>query len=108
VSDFIIHVTDETFEQDVLKSSKPVLVDYWADWCRPCLRLASVLEDIAIEYQDRIQVAKFNIDENPKITARYGIRSIPTLILFKAGEVEARKVGGLERPQLSAFIDSNL
>jgi thioredoxin 1 len=108
VSECIVHVTDETFERDVLQSSEPVLVDYWADWCRPCLKLAPVLDEIAEEYQGKVRVAKFNIDENPRTTARYGIRSIPTLILFKAGEVEARKVGGLEKPQLSAFIDSNL
>jgi thioredoxin 1 len=108
VSECIIHVTDATFERDVLQSSEPVLVDYWADWCRPCLKLAPVLDEIAEEYKGRVRVAKFNIDENPRTTGRYGIRSIPTLILFKAGEVEARKVGGLEKPQLSAFIDSNL
>ena len=108
MSECIIHVTDETFEIDVLKSSEPVLVDYWADWCGPCKTIAPVLDDIATEYKGRIKVAKLNIDENPRTPPRYGIRGIPTLILFKDGEVEATKVGAASKSQLTAFIDSNL
>jgi thioredoxin 1 len=108
VSERIIHVTDETFEQEVLKSNDPVLVDYWADWCGPCKMIAPVLDEIAEEYDGKIKVAKLNIDENPNIPPRYGIRGIPTLMLFKEGEVEATKVGAVSKSQLTAFIDSNL
>jgi len=108
VSDRIIHVTDESFEQEVLKSSDPVLVDYWADWCGPCKMIAPVLDEIADEYDGKIRIAKLNIDQNPDTPPRYGIRGIPTLMLFKQGEVEATKVGAVSKSQLTAFIDSNL
>jgi thioredoxin 1 len=108
VSESIIQVTDDSFEQDVLKSPDPVLVDYWADWCGPCKMIAPVLNEIAAEYQGRLKVAKLNIDENPKTPPKYGIRGIPTLMLFKEGEVEATKVGAVSKSQLTAFIDSNL
>jgi len=108
VSDSILHVTDDSFEQEVLKSPEPVLVDYWADWCGPCKMIAPVLEQIASEYTGRIRVAKLNIDENPNTPPRYGIRGIPTLMLFRDGEVEATKVGAVSKSQLTAFIDSNL
>ena len=108
MSERIVHVTDDTFEQEVLQSSNPVLVDYWADWCGPCKMIAPVLDEIAGEYDGRIRVAKLNIDENPNTPPRYGIRGIPTLMLFKEGEVEATKVGAVSKSQLTAFIDSNL
>jgi thioredoxin 1 len=103
-----MHVTDASFEQDVLNAPDPVLVDYWADWCGPCKMIAPVLDEIAAEYQDRLRVAKLNIDQNPDTPPRYGIRGIPTLMLFKQGEVEATKVGAVSKSQLTAFIDSNL
>src|SRR5690606_36603384 len=108
MSQDIVHVTDATFEQEVLKSPTPVLVDYWAEWCGPCKMIAPVLEDIAREYGDRVKVAKLNVDENPATPPRYGIRGIPTLILFKNGDVEAIKVGAVSKSQLSAFLDGHL
>jgi thioredoxin 1 len=108
VSEAIIHVTDANFEAEVLKSTDPVLVDYWADWCGPCKMIAPVLDEIAAEYAGKIKVAKLNIDENQATPPRYGIRGIPTLMLFKGGEVEATKVGAVSKSQLTAFIDSNL
>ncbi len=108
MSDAIIHVTDANFETEVLKSADPVLVDYWADWCGPCKMLAPVLDEIASEYAGKVKVAKLNIDENPGTPPRYGIRGIPTLMLFKDGEVEATKIGAVSKSQLTAFIDSNL
>ncbi len=104
----ILHVSDATFETDVLKSTQPVLVDYWADWCAPCKMIAPILEEIADEYAGKIKVAKLNIDQNPTTPPRYGIRGIPTLMLFKDGNVEATKVGALSKSQLTAFIDTNL
>lgn len=104
----IITLSDKSFEEEVLKSNIPVLVDYWAEWCGPCKVIAPVLDEIAKEYTGRIKVAKINIDHNQKTPQRYGIRGIPTLILFKNGQVEATKVGALSKMQLTAFIDSNI
>jgi len=108
LSDKIVHVTDDTFEDEVLKADQPVLVDYWADWCGPCKMIAPILDEIAEEYADRLKVAKLNIDENPNTPPKFGIRGIPTLMLFKNGNVEATKVGAVSKSQLTAFIDSNL
>ena len=108
MSDKIVHVTDDNFENEVLQSAQPVLVDYWAEWCGPCKMIAPVLDEIAGEYEGRVKIAKLNIDDNPNTPPRYGIRGIPTLMLFKDGEVEATKVGAVSKSQLTAFIDSNL
>jgi thioredoxin 1 len=108
VSEDIIYVTDDTFEAEVLNASNPVLVDYWAEWCGPCKMIAPILDEIASEYTGRIRVAKLNIDDNPQTPPKYGIRGIPTLMLFKDGNVEATKVGALSKSQLTAFIDSNI
>jgi len=108
VSDKIIELSDDTFEQEVLKSDVPVLVDYWAEWCGPCKMIAPVLEEVANDYDGKLKVAKLNIDDNPDTPPAYGIRGIPTLMLFKNGEVEATKVGAVSKSQLTAFIDSNL
>jgi thioredoxin 1 len=107
-SPHIVHTTDATFSEDVLKSEKPVLLDFWAEWCGPCKMIAPILDEIASEYQDRVKVAKINIDENPQTPPKFGIRGIPTLILFKNGTVEAQKVGAVSKSQLAAFLDSNL
>lgn len=108
MSDKIVHVTDDTFEDEIIKSADPVLVDYWADWCGPCKMIAPILDEIAEDYAGRLKVAKLNIDENPGTPPKYGIRGIPTLMLFKGGNVEATKVGAVSKSQLTAFIDSNL
>jgi len=108
VSDQIVHVSDADFEAEVLKSEHPVLVDYWAEWCGPCKMIAPILDEMAASYSGKLKVAKLNIDENPETPPKYGIRGIPTLMLFKNGAVEATKVGALSKAQLSAFIDSNL
>lgn len=108
MSDKIVHVTDGSFEDDVLKAEDPVLVDYWAEWCGPCKAIAPMLGEIAEEYAGRLKIAKLNIDENPSTPPKYGIRGIPTLMLFKDGNVEATKVGALSKSQLSAFLDSNI
>jgi thioredoxin 1 len=108
VSDLVLHVSDADFNETVLKSGAPVLVDYWAEWCGPCKMIAPVLDEIASEYQGKLTVAKLNIDENPKTPQHYGVRGIPTLMIFKGGEVEATKVGALTKSQLAAFIDSNI
>ncbi|RMD70043.1 MAG: thioredoxin TrxA [Gammaproteobacteria bacterium] len=108
MSERIIEVTDSDFEDKVLKSEKPVLVDFWAEWCGPCKVIAPVLEEIAKDYEGKLVVAKLNIDDNPQTPPKYGIRGIPTLILFKNGNVEAIKVGAVSKSQLSAFLDSHL
>ena len=108
MSDKIVHLTDDNFEDEVVNSEGPVLVDYWADWCGPCKMIAPILDEIAGEYGDRVKIAKLNIDENPATPPKYGIRGIPTLMLFKGGNVEATKVGAVSKSQLTAFIDSNL
>ncbi|WP_069471525.1 thioredoxin TrxA [Candidatus Marithrix sp. Canyon 246] len=107
MNEHIIEVTDGSFEEDVLKSEIPVLVDYWADWCSPCKQIAPILDDVASEYVGKVKIAKLNIDDNPKTPVKYGVRGIPTLILFKNGELEATKVGALSKSQLTAFLDSN-
>jgi thioredoxin 1 len=108
VSDRIVHTSDATFEQDVLKSNRPVLLDFWAEWCGPCKMIAPMLDEVADEFAERVTVAKLNIDENPQTPPRYGIRGIPTLILFKNGTVEAQKVGALSKAQLKDFLESHL
>ncbi|MGR8930486.1 MAG: thioredoxin TrxA [Gammaproteobacteria bacterium] len=108
MSDLVLHVSDADFNDTVLKASGPVLVDYWAEWCGPCKMIAPVLDEVASEYQGKLTIAKLNIDENPKTPQHYGVRGIPTLMLFKNGEVEATKVGALTKSQLTAFIDSNI
>jgi thioredoxin 1 len=108
MSENITHVTDATFESEVLQSAMPVLVDYWAEWCGPCKMIAPILDDVAREYGGKLRIAKLNIDENQATPGKYGIRGIPTLMLFKNGNVEATKVGALSKSQLAAFIDSNI
>lgn len=108
MSDAIVHVTDDNFEQEVLQSEQPVLVDFWAEWCGPCKMVAPILDQVAEEYQGRLKVAKLNIDENPRTPQHYGVRGIPTLMLFKNGEVEATKVGALSKSQLQTFLEQNL
>ncbi len=106
MSDSIIQVADSTFEEQVLKSESPVMVDYWAEWCGPCKMIAPILDEIADEYQGKLTVAKLNIDENQETPQKYAVRGIPTLMIFKDGEVAATKVGAVSKSQLSAFIDS--
>jgi thioredoxin 1 len=108
VSEHILQVSDDEFDEQVLKSATPVLVDFWAAWCGPCKMIAPILEEISTEYAGKLTIAKVDIDENPGTPARYGVRGIPTLILFKDGEVHATKVGALAKSQLAAFIDQNL
>jgi thioredoxin 1 len=107
-SPLIVHTTDATFDTDVLKSAEPVLLDFWAEWCGPCKMIGPILDEAAGDYKGRLKIAKLNIDENPQTPPRFGIRGIPTLILFKDGKVEAQKVGALSKSQLVAFLDSNL
>lgn len=108
MSDNIVHVSDASFEEDVLKSEIPVLVDFWAEWCGPCKMIAPILEEISTEYDGKLKIAKLNIDENSGTPPQFGIRGIPTLILFKNGQAEATKVGALSKSQLAAFLDSSL
>ena len=108
MNEFIHHVSDATFEPEVLKSEVPVLVDYWAEWCGPCKAIAPVLDEVAKQYSGKLKVAKVNVDENQETPRKYGIRGIPTLMLFKNGNVEAQKVGALSKSQLTAFLDSNI
>jgi thioredoxin 1 len=107
-SELIKHTTDASFESDVLKASTPVLVDYWAEWCGPCKMIAPILDEVSNSYQDKLVVAKMNVDENRDIPAKFGIRGIPTLMLFKDGQLAATKVGALSKAQLTAFIDQQL
>lgn len=108
MSENIVNVTDASFEDDVLKAEGPVLVDYWAEWCGPCKMIAPVLEEIAKDYDGRLKVCKLNIDENNETPPKFGIRGIPTLMLFKGGNAEATKVGALSKSQLTAFVEANL
>ena len=107
-SDLIKHVSDASFDADVLKSTEPVLVDYWAAWCGPCKMIAPVLDEVAGTYQGKLTIAKMNVDENREVPAKFGIRGIPTLMLFKNGELAATKVGAMSKAQLTAFIDQQL
>jgi thioredoxin 1 len=104
----IIHLSDATFETEVLQSTTPVLVDYWAEWCGPCKMIAPILDEISKDYEGKLKIAKLNIDENAQTPAKFGIRGIPTLMIFKNGNVEATKVGALSKSQLTTFIDSNI
>ena len=108
MSSDIVYLTDDSFEQEVLQSEIPVLVDYWAEWCGPCKMIAPILDEIVGEYAGKLKIAKLNIDENSATPPKYGIRGIPTLMIFKDGDVEATKVGALSKSQLTAFIDSSL
>ena len=107
-NDLIKHVTDATFESDVLKSEQPILVDYWAEWCGPCKMIAPILDEVSTAYAGKLNIAKMNVDENREIPAKFGIRGIPTLMLFKDGQLAATKVGALSKAQLVAFIDQQL
>jgi thioredoxin 1 len=107
-NELIKHTTDATFDADVLKSSTPVLVDYWAEWCGPCKMIAPILDEVAKDYGTRLQVTKMNVDENREVPAKFGIRGIPTLMLFKGGQLAATKVGAVSKAQLTAFLDGHL
>ncbi|WP_225783522.1 thioredoxin TrxA [Xenophilus sp. Marseille-Q4582] len=107
-SELIKHITDASFEADVLQSDKPVLVDYWAEWCGPCKMIAPILDDVSGTYEGKLQIAKMNVDENRDIPAKFGIRGIPTLMLFKNGQLAATKVGAMSKAQLTAFLEQQL
>ncbi|MFZ1326436.1 MAG: thioredoxin TrxA [Candidatus Contendobacter sp.] len=108
MSEQIVYVTDDSFQTEVLQAEQPVLVDYWAEWCGPCRMIAPILDEVAAEYAGRVKICKVNVDENQATPAQYGIRGIPTLMLFRNGKVEATKVGALSKSQLIAFLDSSL
>ncbi|KKB62669.1 thioredoxin [Robbsia andropogonis] len=108
MSEHIKHISDASFEGDVIKADKPVLLDFWAEWCGPCKMIAPILDEVAQQYGEKVQVAKLNVDENQSTPAKFGVRGIPTLILFKNGSVAAQKVGALSKSQLTAFLDSHL
>lgn len=107
-SDLIKHISDASFEADVLQAGKPVLVDYWAEWCGPCKMIAPILDEVSETYKDKLQIAKMNVDENRDIPAKFGIRGIPTLMLFKDGQLAATKVGAMSKAQLTQFLDQQL
>ncbi len=107
-SDLIKHISDASFEADVLQSSTPVLVAYWAEWCGPCKMIAPILDEVSSAYQGKLTIAKMNVDENRDVPAKFGIRGIPTLMLFKGGQLAATKVGAMSKAQLTAFIDQQL
>ena len=108
MSDNIVHTNDSSFDKDVLQSDKPVLLDFWAEWCGPCKMIEPLLDEAASEYADKLSIVKINIDENPNTPQKFGIRSIPTLMLFKGGSVAAQKLGAMSKSQLTEFLDSNL
>ena len=108
MSDKIVHTTDGSFDADVVNNAKPVLVDFWAEWCGPCKMIAPLLDEAADEYADKIDIVKLNVDENPGAAAKFGVRSIPTLILFKDGALQAQKLGAMSKSQLAEFIDTNI
>jgi len=108
VSEKIVHTSDSNFEADVLQSDKAVLIDFWAEWCGPCKMIAPLLDEAAVEYADKLAVVKLNIDENPNVAQKFGIRSIPTLMIFKDGAPQAQKLGAMSKSQLNEFLDSNL
>jgi thioredoxin 1 len=108
VSEQIVHVTDDTFDAEVLNAEQPVLVDYWAEWCGPCRMIAPILDEVAADYAGRVKICKLNVDENQATPPKYGIRGIPTLMLFRNGKVEATKVGAVSKSQLVAFLDGSL
>ena len=107
-NEHIVHTSDASFDNDIIKSDKPVLLDFWAEWCGPCKMIAPILDEVATEYQGRLKIAKLNIDQNPQTPPKFGIRGIPTLILFKNGTVHAQKVGAVSKSQLAAFLEQHL